>query len=134
TETALTAAISASKAADVIAPLLAMTDVAQAEGNSGTTVFEFDVALLNASTLPVSVNYSTFDDSAKAGDDYVATSGVLTWPPGDTLLRNVFVDVTADGFFEYDESFGVLLSLPLNAALRKDIGLGIIQGDDPFAY
>lgn len=39
------------------------------------------------------VGYSTIDGSAAAGTDYVATSGNVTWPDGDSSARTVVVPV-----------------------------------------
>ncbi len=49
----------------------------------------FPVRLNPAKLRKVTVNYATFDGSAKAGagQDYEATSGKLTFEPGDTLMH-----------------------------------------------
>src|SRR5262249_30553453 len=43
------------------------------------------VALSAASASAVTVSYQTLDKTAKAGVDYTATSGTLTFQPGETL-------------------------------------------------
>ncbi len=54
----------------------------QAAGNAN----ELDVAvsLAAAHTAPVTILYATQDGTAHAGTDYVATSGTLTFAPGET--------------------------------------------------
>ena len=45
----------------------------------------FTVKLAQAVSQPVSVTYTTADGTAKAGIDYTATSGTLTFAPGQTI-------------------------------------------------
>ncbi|MCB8875308.1 cellulase family glycosylhydrolase [Acidisoma silvae] len=55
---------------------------------TGTSVspltVDFQVKLSSASAGPVTVHYQTVDGTAKAGTDYVAESGTLTFQPGET--------------------------------------------------
>ena len=57
----------------------------------------------------VTVDYATADGTAHAGDDYVSTSGTLTFAPHERLK---YVDVTIidDGSGEPDETFFLNLS------------------------
>src|SRR5262249_46659062 len=64
-------------------PSLSISNVSLAEGNSGTTAFTFTVSLSAASGQMVGVNYATADGTATVGSgDYQATSGTLTFNPG----------------------------------------------------
>src|SRR5262249_49551930 len=65
---------------------LSITDVTAAEGNEGTTAFNFTVSLAAPAVSTVTVNYATADGSALAGSDYAATSGKLTFLPGQTSM------------------------------------------------
>jgi hypothetical protein len=58
------------------------------------------------------------DGTAKSPDDYIATSGTLTWQPA-YLYNYVYVDVVGDGVFEGDETFTLVLSDPVNAVLAS---------------
>ena len=62
---------------------LTITDPA-VNAASGPTTLDFTVSLSVASSLAVTVNYATADRTAKAGTDYVARSGSLTFNPGET--------------------------------------------------
>jgi hypothetical protein len=64
----------------------------------------------------VTVDYATADGTAKAPADYTATSGTLTFQPGETA-KNVSVAVVGDTLVEGDETFGLILSGPVNATL-----------------
>jgi hypothetical protein len=55
-------------------------DVAGTEGNT----LSFTVKLSQASTQTFKVDYTTADNSAFAGSDYVAQFGTLTFAPGTT--------------------------------------------------
>lgn len=54
---------------------------------------------------PLSLSFSTIDESARAGEDYVATSGMLVWTNGETQPKVVCIPVLADGNPEEIESF-----------------------------
>lgn len=100
-----------------------------AEGNSGTTAFNFNVNLPAASNQTVTVNYATADGTATAGSDYQAASGTITFAPGQTS-QNVTVLVTGDTVDEPDESFYFNLSNPVNATITGSPGRGTILNDD----
>src|SRR5439155_19689821 len=95
-------------------PSLLIGDASAAEGNSGTTSLSFRVTLTHAATKVVSVNYATSDNTATAPSDYVATSGTLTFNPGETS-KTIAVPVVGDTVLEPDETFTVTLSGPVNA-------------------
>src|SRR5205814_1060097 len=69
---------------DDASPVLSITDVSVAEGNSGTTPAVFTVILTGATALPVTVNYWPTRRSSDLGTDYQAANGTLTFNPGDT--------------------------------------------------
>ncbi len=114
---------------DDATPSLSINDVSQAEGDSGTTSFTFNVNLSAASGQTVTVNFATADNSASSASDYQATSGALTFNPGDTL-KTVTVLVNGDTAFEANETFFVNLTTPVNATISDAQGQGTIQNDD----
>src|SRR5262249_58015079 len=65
-------------------PQVAIDDFSQTETTSGTVNASTTIHLNSASGLPVTVAYSTADVTAVAGIDYVATSGTVTFSPGET--------------------------------------------------
>jgi len=110
-------------------PALSISDVTLAEGNSGTTSFDFTVTLTPASTFPVTISYATADDTAIAGSDYQATSGSLTFAAGQTT-KTVSVLVTGEVTTEPNEDFFVNLFNPGNASVSDAQGQGNITNDD----
>jgi hypothetical protein len=111
-------------------PLLRITDVSKAEGNTGTTTFTFMVTLSPASVSPVTVAYTTVNGSALAGSDYTAVPfTLLTFLPGQTS-KVVTVTVTGDTTLEPNETFVVNLSGATGATLFKRQGVGTILNDE----
>ncbi|HEV7573468.1 MAG TPA: Calx-beta domain-containing protein [Thermoanaerobaculia bacterium] len=108
---------------------LSISDITLAEGNSGTTSFDFTVTLSPVSAFPVTINYATADNTAIVGSDYQPTSGALTFAPGQTT-KTVSVLVNGDVTTEPNETFFVNLFNPGNASVSDAQGLGTITNDD----
>jgi len=78
----------------------------------------------------VSVDYATADGSAIAGSDYTATSGTLTFTPGQTS-KTVPVTIANDALAEDDETFTLNLSNATGGIAIADAqGVGTIVNDD----
>lgn len=108
-------------------PSLVVTDVSGAEA-SGT--LSFSVLLTNASGSSVNVDYATADGTAIAGSDYTATSGTLTFTPGQTS-KPVPVTIANDALAEDDETFTLNLSNATGGIAIVDAqGVGTIVNDD----
>jgi hypothetical protein len=101
-----------------------------AEGNSGTTAFTFYVTLSVAISQPVTVNFATADGTATGGSDYVAKTGKLTIPAGQTG-GTITVLVNGDRLSEPDETFFMNLSSPTNGVVADGQGVGTIGDDEP---
>ncbi len=112
-------------------PNITINDVSQAEGNTGTSNFNFTVSLSAASGSPVTVNFQTADGTATAPTDYTAIGATtLTFNAGETT-KQVSVSVNGDTAIESNETFFVNLSNPTGGATITDNqGLGTIVNDD----
>ncbi len=104
-------------------------DDLQLDEKSGTANFVVRLGhFLGESTAnTVTVNYTTSDGTAVAGQDFVAKTGTLTFAPGESV-KTVKVDLIDDALAEPLERFGLLLSNPVNArtgdgAATAEIGL-----------
>ena len=95
----------------------------------GTTDAVFTVTLSPVSTNPVTVIFQTADDTALAGSDDTAASGMLTFAPG-TTTQTATVSVTGDAASEDNEAFFVRLSSPTNGIIADGEALGTILDDD----
>jgi aryl-phospho-beta-D-glucosidase BglC (GH1 family) len=94
-------------------------------GGNGTSVATFTVSLAAPSTQTVTVQYATANGTALAGSDYSATSGTLTFAPGETQ-KTITVVVKGDNATEGNENFTILLSSPVGATLTDASGTGTI--------
>ncbi|SIR89146.1 type I secretion C-terminal target domain (VC_A0849 subclass) [Sphaerotilus natans] len=114
-------------------PTIAINDVVV---NEAGNYAEFTVTLTGATALPVNVAFATRDGTALAGSDYTATSGVLTFAPGETS-KTIRVPIVNDSpaVYEGAEAFTVELSAsadasqPLNARITDPSGTGTIVDD-----
>jgi hypothetical protein len=106
---------------------------AKIEGKKGkTTLMTFTVILDQAYDQAVTMSYRTVDGDAKAGSDYKAKTGTLTFAPGQTT-KTITVEIIGDNKREYDEYFGIeLFNLSSNAYFWNDTGYGTILNDDLF--
>ena len=95
-------------------PALSISDIIVNE-NAGPAILT--VNLTPASTGTVTVDYATRDSFAKAGEDYTATSGTLTFTAGQTS-KTITVPITDDDVYENGlKVFFVDLSNPTGATL-----------------
>jgi hypothetical protein len=101
------------------------TAVYTSDGTAGTTL-TFTVSLATAYDQEVTVSYATADGTATAGVDYVATSGTLTFAPGETV-RSITVQVLGNDY-GLDELFYVTLGgASGNAQIVDGQGVGTIH-------
>ncbi len=106
--------------------------VADARAREGKDAsLDFAVTLSRAAAQAVSVDYATEDGTAKAGADYTATSGTLTFAAGETA-KTVSVPLLDDAHDEGKETFRLRLSNPRGAFLRgiHREAKGVIRNDD----
>ena len=112
-------------------PVISISAAAIAEGHAGRRPMVFTVSLSQASTRPVTVRWGMANGTATAGRDYVATTGSLTFAPGQTR-RTITALVIGDRTAEADETFRVGLASPVNATLSTTAtrANGMIRNDD----
>ncbi|MEA1863700.1 MAG: Calx-beta domain-containing protein [Euryarchaeota archaeon] len=110
-------------------PNISIGDVTLSEGDSGQAVAVLPVTLSETMDNTVTVNFTTIDGSAAAGEDFIAVSGALTFEAGETS-KNITILVNGDMDFESDETFSVLLSDAVGVELGDATGLVTIVNDD----
>ena len=120
-----------SKTITVLAPpsLVIGSPAAIAEGDAGSKLLTFTVALSAATSRTVTVNYATLNGTATAGSDYTGVSGVLTFDPAATS-RTISVPILGDREIEGTQTFTVVLSGASNATIGTGSATGVIQDDD----
>ena len=85
---------------------LFVSQVKIVEGNDGSQQAVFDVQLSQASSNAITLNYTTSDGSALAGQDYQAQSSTLTFAAGETH-KTVAVSLIGDTIAEANEFFNL---------------------------
>jgi len=115
---------------DAPPPTLTISDPTVVEGDSGSVTAQFILTLDAPSNETITVDYTTNDGTATAGDDYTAASGTVTFDPNDTS-ETVSITVLGDTADEADETFTVDLSNAQDVTLAETQGTGTIQDDDP---
>ncbi len=78
-----------------------------------------------------SVQYATSDGTAKAGTDYTATGGTLTFAPGVTAIT-ITIPILNDGQDTGDKSLTLTLSNPTGEAVVDSPGTLTLTINDPF--
>ena len=87
-----------------------------AEGNGKVRI---TLTLDEPFTMNATVEYATVDGTAKAGSDYVAKTGKITFAPGQTS-KTIEVELLTDDVAEGDETFTLVFSNPINLLLAAD--------------
>ncbi len=108
-------------------PALRVEDARVREG--ADAAIGFTVTLAPASPAPVTVDWATADGTAKAGEDYLADAGTLTFAPGETE-KTVAVAVLDDAHDEGEETFLFTLSNASGAVLADAEAVGTIVNSD----
>ncbi len=107
-------------------PAISTSSLVVDEGDRSAS---FVVSLDRPSIVPVSVAYGTANDSALAGQDFVAASGILNFAAGE-MVKLVPVTLLNDALAEGDEFFGLVLSSPVAATLAGGPGVAMIGRSD----
>jgi len=98
--------------------------------NAGTATIT--VNLMPASSSTVTVNYATSNGTAVSPTDYTATSGQLTFSPGQTS-QTFSVPIVDEGITQGSKTVNLTLSSPINANLGSPstATLTIMDNDMP---
>jgi solute carrier family 8 (sodium/calcium exchanger) len=70
----------------------------------------------------IGCSFATKEGSARAGTDFAAQEGTLTFPPGVTR-KEIAIEIIDDANYEKDETFQVVLSDPTGGANIKEKGV-----------
>ena len=128
-ETTLSNIIQQNTAAEVViqenAFLVPGLSVETNESASDANTIDFTVSLSDVSGAIVTVDYTTVDDVAIAGEDYVAQSGTLTFNPGEQT-KTVSVSLLNDAVLQDNETFFLNLSNASNQNINLDSAVSIV--------
>ena len=110
-------------------PSLSINNVAVIEGDSHAVTATLTVRLSAPSGKTVTVKYATADGMAQAPGDYAASTGSLTFLPGQTS-KTIGVVVKGDALVEQNETIFVNLGGAGNATVGDNQGQVTIRNDD----
>ncbi len=109
---------------------LSVLDRTVTEGDEGSREAAFEVRLSHESDRPVSVDYQTREDTARTGEDFLATQDTLLLEAG-RMRAEIAVPVLGDEIFEpLEETFHLDLTHPIGAELATASALGTILDDE----
>ncbi len=107
-------------------PMLSVGDLVVDESAHAARFF---VTLDRPAASTVTVAYTTADETAQAGSDFRASSGTLSFAPGE-MVKTVTVDLFDDDLPETDEHFGLQLSQASGAGLAAARATALIARSD----
>jgi Ca2+-binding RTX toxin-like protein len=110
-------------------PILSINNVTVVEGQTSPQNAVLAVTLSAASTVPVTVQYTTSSVSAYSGLDYTTTTGTLSFAVGE-LSKNISVPILNDDYSEYNETFTVKLSNAVGAVFVPNQNIGTVTITD----
>ena len=111
-------------------PTVRIHHVTLAEGDSGTTNYEFIVSRSD-NTQAISVQYSTEDNTAIAPTDYTSLPlSTLNFAAGGSLTQTVMVLVNGDETVEKNERLYVNLSNCTECTITDSQGIAYVKNDD----
>ena len=108
--------------------VLPVLSVRENEVEEGETL-PFVVSLSGSHNREITLDWSTQDDTAEAGSDYVSAAGALTFAVGETSKR-IEVSTVEDNVPEYLEWVTLSLTNPVEVALEYALYSGSIVDDD----
>ncbi len=109
-------------------PSVAIDDASLVRPASGTAPMSFTVRLSKAQTRSVTVAYRTVNGKAVAVEDYVATTGTVTFAAGETS-KTITVPIVGSQSDEPDKAFTVVLSAPVHATLADASATGTVKAN-----
>ncbi|SOD74837.1 Calx-beta domain-containing protein [Jatrophihabitans sp. GAS493] len=117
---------------DTPAPFVSVADTAANNATGAAGSITFTVTLSQASTNIVTVRYRTANGNARAGLEYTAQNGTLSFSPGTT---SQVVSVALLGHVPPEQSWYLSLGLssPTNATVLDGTGYGYITNPDRVA-
>jgi hypothetical protein len=110
-----------------------IADLQVPEGNAVQSDAVLTVTLSSAALVTTTINFATLLDTgpnpATAGEDYVATTGTVSFAVGETT-KTIAIPIRGDLLDEPDETFRVVLSAPVGATIADGEAIVTIVNDD----
>ena len=104
---------------------ISVADTSVRESSDRRKYMSFIVTLDRRADAAVTVDYTTVNGTATAGQDYEATSGTLVFDQGD-VQKTIDVPIEYDSHDEDDETLTLVLSNPTVAQIERGVATGTI--------
>ncbi len=114
---------------DDTAPLKAKIHNRYEKEKDSNWILNFTVKLNKYAPDDITLNYTTIDNSAKAGEDYIESNGTITIPKG-SRYGHIPITILADTMPEGREYFNVKISSISEGSIVRDTARGTIVDDD----
>jgi outer membrane autotransporter protein len=119
--------IEANNQPEAVEFLAAQVDVSEGDGQAVLTLVRS-----GGTSGEVTVDFTTVDGTAVAGEDYVAASGTVVWADGDGENKTITIDIIQDEEEEEAETFSVVLTgITGNAQLGANREVTVVIADTP---
>ncbi len=99
------------------------------QASEGDGLLLLPIRLNRASSELVTVRYTSSDDTAEEGSDYVSSQGIVIFQWGSTEGK-IRIQILEDSEVESDETFQVTLSNARHAEIAQETGTGTILDND----
>jgi len=113
-----------------VPPTVSIADALGFEQDNGTTPMNFTVTLSKPAIEVTTVTYTTSPGSATPGEDYVATSGSITFAVGETS-KTITIQLVNNFGFEGIEGFYTTLTSAVGATIQQATAIGTVIDNDP---
>jgi hypothetical protein len=97
--------------------------------NENCSIVSTNVTLNGTATLNITINYGTSSGTATSGSDFTATSGTLTFKPGDHS-KFINISIINDSVYEPDQNFTITLSNPSSNVIVGSPGIATVTIKD----
>lgn len=112
-----------------VVPVLTVSDITVAEGDSGESDALFLFELSEPTTVAVSFDASAVENAALAFEDFRPVNARIEFQPGETALQ-LAVSILGDTAVEPDEDFSIAMSNAEGLTLERVSVRAIITNDD----
>ena len=118
------------------APTLSISSAEIKEGQFGESDMTFVALLTHPSSRVVTFKYSTTEETATAGEDFISITNQDAEIPAGARSLPIKIKVVGDEIPEADEMFKIVLNIAANATISTtaNIGTGTIVSDDQPAF
>ncbi len=97
--------------------------------NENCSVVSANVTMNGIASSDITINYATASGTATSGSDFTATSGTLTFKPGN-LSKLINISIINDSIYEPDQNFTITLSNPSSNVIIGSPGSATITIKD----